>query len=92
MGEDAPARLRLRPEALAWQQVGEEVVMLGFERSEYLATNRSGTLLWPMLADGATAEDLAGALRQRWSITAEQAHADVDAFLAELRAQGLLES
>ena len=89
-GPDATV-IRLRPDSLVWREVEAEVVVYGIERSEYLATNPAGTLLWPMLADGATLENLAGALSERWGLSPERARADAQAFVAELRLQGLLE-
>jgi hypothetical protein len=87
-----PAALRLKDEAVLWRRVGDEVVVYGIERSEYLATNPAGTLLWPLLAQGATLAGLADALRERWELSAEQAHADAAAFVSDLRAQGMIEA
>lgn len=83
--------LRLRPAALDWRVIDDEVVMLDAERSEYLATNASGTLLWETLRDGATRAQLVAALVARYGIDDDQAGADTDAFLAGLRDRGLLE-
>ncbi len=84
--------IRLRAGAAIWREVGDEVVVFGTERSEYLATNATGTLLWPLLAAGATLESLADALRERCGLSPERARADAVAFVTELRLQGLIES
>ncbi len=95
-GEQEPAGgaavFRLTPDSAIWRQVGDEVVVYGVERSEYLATNPAGTLLWPMLAQGATLGELTGVLAERWGLSVGQARVDVETFLAALRAQGLLEA
>jgi hypothetical protein len=84
-------RLRLRPDAVLWRQVGGKVIALSLERSEYLAPSESAIELWRMLADGATVSQLAVALERRWGVSSEDARRDAVAFVAELREQGLLE-
>lgn len=82
--------LRLRSGALDWRVIDDETVMLDADRSRYLATNASGTLLWRALADGATRTELVDALVDAYAIDAAQAAADADAFLVELRSRGLI--
>ncbi len=82
---------RLTPDAALWQRVGDEVVVYGVERAEYRATNPAGTLLWPLLAEGASMSQLTGALHDRWGLPDSEARGDVEAFLAELRSHGLIE-
>ena len=83
--------LRLRSGALDWRVIDDEVVMLDAEQSQYLATNASGTLLWQTLQEGATRSQLVELLVSSYGISAEQAAADSDAFLDELRARELLD-
>ena len=40
------ARLRLDPEAVSWTEVDGEILALERESSTYIATNRTGTVLW----------------------------------------------
>ena len=56
----------------------------------YLSVNRSGALLWPLLQAGTSADVLVDRLATAFDLTPEQARADVDAWLAELDAEGLL--
>ena len=53
--------------------------------------NESGLLLWNQLKNGADESGLAHALQDEYGISAEQAAADVAAFLAPLRNAGCLE-
>lgn len=85
-------RLRLRPDAVEWRLVDDEVVALDLSTARYLATNRTGAVLWEELAAGTTREALVGRLADTWALDPERAAADVDAFLAALDAHGLLES
>jgi Coenzyme PQQ synthesis protein D (PqqD) len=84
-------RYRLRPEGLSWREIQGEVVAVDVPTSTYLSANDSGTLLWQALAGGATRDELAALLVERFELEPEQAGEDVDAFVAQLRAQGLLE-
>ena len=59
-------------------------------RSDYLAINGSGALLWPLLVDGATSEQLVTVLVDSYGIDESRAAADTEAFVSALSDQGLL--
>jgi len=84
--------LRLRQHGLEWRQIDDEVVALDLDTARYLATNRTGALLWDQLSAGATREALVARLVATWDLDEARASADVDAFLAMLTDRGLLES
>jgi hypothetical protein len=83
-------RLRLHTDDLHWREVDDEIVALEGHRSKYLAANGSGALLWRMLAEGATRDELAAALAEAYGIDAGVAAADADRFVEQLRIEGLL--
>jgi hypothetical protein len=80
----------LRTENLSWRLLDGEMIGLDLQRSEYLATNPSGALLWEALAEGATSAGLASLLMERYAIEPEQARDDVERFLADARERGLI--
>lgn len=82
--------LRLRAESTSWQDVDGQVVILDLRSSTYLELNRTGSRLFHRLVNGATVEDLSDALSQVYGLDRALATADVEAFLAALRQQGLL--
>jgi len=82
--------LRLRTEELSWRQIDEEIVALDGRKSDYLAINGSGALLWPLLVEGATSEQLVSALVNSYGIDESRAAADTEAFVSSLSDQGLL--
>ena len=82
--------LRLRTDELSWRKIDEEIVALDGRRSDYLAINGSGALLWPLLVDGATPEQLVSALVNGYGIDESRAAADTAAFVSALSDQGLL--
>ena len=87
----AGARLKLRSGSIEWRNVEGEIVALDLRRSVYLAVNKTGAVLWPALVDGASRPELVARLCEAFEIEDEVAIADVDAFLAELAEQELLE-
>ena len=82
--------LRLR--RTDWRRVGDETVVLDLATERYLSLNRSGTVIWERLAEGATRSALVRALVDAFGLAEDRAGADVDAFVAELRDNGLLEA
>jgi hypothetical protein len=89
---DTVRRLRLRPDAVAWRSVGDEIVALDCMRSAYLAVNPSASVLWRLLAEGACRDELVAALDDGFAIGAGRATVDVDSFLADLARRGLVEA
>ena len=85
------SELKLRETDLHWREIDDEVIALEARDSTYVAANPAGTLLWRALSAGATRAELADALVGAYGIDRERALADVDRFVAELAAQGLLE-
>jgi hypothetical protein len=83
---------RLRDAELEWREVEGEIVALDLRESTYLSVNRTGTVLWPRLAAGATRDELIASLTASFDVDEESAGRDLDAFLGALRERGLLAS
>lgn len=81
---------RVKPDAIVWQRVDEEIVYLDLQSSKYLSVNAAGAALWDQLLAGVSREELVARLAEQFALTADRAEADVDAFLAELDRRGLL--
>ena len=84
--------LQLRLGALEWRLVDGEVVALDLERSEYLLVNRSGAMLWQLLAAGSSPADMALRLVETYQLAEQQIQTDVEAFVSALASRQLLES
>jgi hypothetical protein len=82
--------MKLRLEDVSWQELDGEIVVLDLRGSAYFQLNGSGALLWQRLAEGGDRSDLEVALVESYDVGAERAQADVEAFLQNLRAHGLL--
>ena len=87
---DVTTLLRLRDRDLEWRRAEGEVVILDLATQRYLALNRSGALLWEMLAEGATRDDLVASLADAYGIDRDEAARDVGALLEALGAESLM--
>ena len=86
------AEVKLRAGAIEWREVEGEIVALDLDASEYVAVNRTGAAVWPLLAEGATRKQLAARLVSRYGIDRDSAERDLDRFLSALSERGLLDA
>ena len=84
-------RLRIRPGAVEWRRLEEEIVAVDARQSVYMAVNRSGSVLWPALLEGATREALIDRLVDTYGLERDDAERDIDLFVQALDDQDLLE-
>ncbi|MGH9104679.1 MAG: PqqD family protein [Acidimicrobiales bacterium] len=91
MDQSTEGFVKLRTDDVAWRQVGDEVMLLDTNTSQYLSVNRTGTALWPLLIDGCEASRLTQALVEEFEVDQARASADAEAFLSSLRELGLLQ-
>lgn len=85
---DGATTRRLDPASTAWRLVDGDVLGLDLQTEEYFVIKGSGVALWHRMADGATDEELAGVLTERYDLPLERARTDVAAFLDTLRKRG----
>ena len=83
--------LKIRQATVEWREIEGEIVAIDLRRSVYFALNRAAAALWPELLAGSTRESLIRSLAEQWSVAEAEAARDVDAFVAMLREQDLLE-
>ena len=72
------------------REVDGEIVILDLRRQHYIGGNPSVTVMWPLLEQGATREQLLDALLTKFEVTRRRADADLSAFLTSLEEFGLL--
>jgi hypothetical protein len=65
-------------------------VILNVENGDYFRVNQTGRHIWEMIETGTDRESLTSDLVERYGLAPEEAGADVDEFLAELRKRSLL--
>ena len=84
-------RVRLREDAVAWGLVGDEVVAIDLGCSTYLCVNRTGAVVWPLLAAGATRGELVTLITDHFDVDRDRAARDLEDFLTGLERRGLVE-
>jgi hypothetical protein len=88
---DEHAVLRLRSNELTWREVDGEIIALDLTSSLYFTANRTGTLLWSSLVEGARLGDLTALLTEQFELAEADARRDVSSFIALLDSHSLLE-
>lgn len=91
MTNDDHAVLRLRSNELTWREVDGEIIALDLTSSLYFTANRTGTLLWSRLVDGARLDELTVLLTEQFELADADARRDVSSFIALLDSHSLLE-
>ena len=66
------------------------LVLLDVKAGLVLASNPVGARIWQLLEQRLTRTEIACQLARDYGITAERAHADVDAFIGALTARGIV--
>lgn len=82
-------RYRVHPD-LAFRVIDGEAVVLQVKTTTYFSLNPSGTVLWGTLQEGATRDALVDRLLAAFDVDRPRAEADVDALLADLKAESLV--
>ncbi len=83
--------MKLRVDDITWREIDGDLVVLDLRSSTYLTANASATVLMRQLTEDRSHEELVQALVDRFGIPEDRAHQDVQAFVDELDACGLLE-
>ncbi|MCG6963852.1 MAG: PqqD family protein [Acidobacteria bacterium] len=76
---------------VAWQQVGDGVVVVDLKQHTATAFNDTGALVWIKLGEQ-TPGEIADHLVKEFGVAPERALADVESFLTGLASLGLIES
>jgi len=74
---------------LAWQQIGDEAVVMSLAEKRMLGLNATGALVWALLEER-DEDGLVAAVVERFATDERSARADVRGFLSLLRERGLV--
>ncbi|MEJ0065795.1 MAG: PqqD family protein [Caulobacteraceae bacterium] len=69
-------------------RIGDELVMMSPERSEYVGLSDVGARIWELLEEPRSPGEICDRLRQEFDVSAETCRAEVDDFLSELAKHG----
>lgn len=79
----------ISPGVLA-QRVGEEMVLLSLDSSEYFGLNMVGAEIWEQMAKGSSLLQICCIIERDFEAPRERVEQDILALLGELRARGLI--
>lgn len=79
-----------RASYVTWAMLDGDGVVVNLQNGHYYTLNRAGAVVWGLLMDGGTPEEVAAALGVRYDIGTAQLHADLATFLTELQQEQLI--
>jgi hypothetical protein len=74
---------------VAWQQIGDEAVVMSLAEGRVLGLNPTGALVWSLLEER-DEDGLVAAVVERFATDAANAREDVRGFVSLLRERGLV--
>jgi len=72
--------------------LADQEVLIDLQSGNYFGMNETGTLLWAKIKTGATRDELAEILREKFGLNDKEAKSDVKEFLSALKRDSLIES
>lgn len=78
-----------RDRDVAWQQIGDETVVMSLAEGRVLGLNATGALVWSLVEE-CSEDELVAAVLERFATDEPQAREDVRGFLSLLRERGLV--
>lgn len=75
---------------VAHEAFDDEVILIHFPSGKYFRLDAPGRVAWAAIEAGATADDVAATFVRAFDVGGGEAHDAAQAFLAELRAHGLV--
>lgn len=78
------------PERIVFKKVGEEMVLLDFERGIYYGLNPAGARIWELFAEGKSIDEIVDLLTGEFDVERTDAKKDVEALMDDLAANGLV--
>jgi len=82
--------IRKNPQVVYRALAGEGGVLLHLESGAYHGLNEIGTLIWSLLDDGKTFDELVAEVREQLLDPPDDLSGEVERFLADLRERDLL--
>jgi hypothetical protein len=84
------SRLRPNEQEVAAKVIDGEAIIINLANGIYYSMDKVGGLIWEMLAETHSLEEVTTALTARYDVSSEQAQADVERLAAELLQENLL--
>lgn len=88
MTDESPRIIRC--DDLLEADVNGEIVALHIDKGQCYGMNNVASRIWQLLAQPTSAEEICATLAGEYEVDPETCRADVDALLADLKAEGLI--
>ncbi len=79
----------INPRALC-RVIDDEAVALDLDAGQYYGLNAVATRIWELLSDGRSVSSICDALEQEFEVAPDELRVDVEAFIGDLVASGLV--
>jgi hypothetical protein len=83
-------KYRINTPRVTHDTIEGETIILDFQSGAYFSTDKIGTEVWRLLGQGASADQIAGAIQGRYGAEKTIIDEAVGVFLAELAREGLI--
>lgn len=84
------SRLRPNEKEIAAKVLDGEAIIINLSNGVYYSMDKVGGVLWEMIAEGRSVEEMVAAIIGRYQVPPEQAHVDVERLAAELIQENLV--
>jgi acyl carrier protein len=82
--------VRINRKRVAWQRVGEEILLVDVAGGKVIGLNPVATFVWSEI-ESLDIRDLAGKVSEEFQVSAEEAEADLVRFVGSLKERGFLQ-
>lgn len=82
---------RPNPEVVS-RLVGDEMVLVNLGTNQILTLNPTGARVWELLTAGTSRSEIEATLLTEYDVSSSEVAASIDALLAELESEGLVET
>lgn len=79
-----------KAEDIIWRRIGDEIVVIKDDGRTTHVLNKTAALIWEMCSDTCTPDEIATSLCARFTVSLEEAIADVEDAFGKLKELGLL--
>jgi hypothetical protein len=76
--------------SVVFKRVGDEAVLLDFERGVYYGLDEVGARVWELIADGRSIDAVAQVMTEEYEVAFDDVRRDVETLIVELEKNGLV--
>jgi hypothetical protein len=82
--------LQINQNAVLWREVDGLVIVLLIASSNFIELNKIGSAIWKLVAEGNTPDQIIEKMLKSYDVSKEKLTADVNDFIAQMVAKGMV--